>query len=309
MNLPPDDEPPRTVVDPTTARPILMAPLRQKRPMHTGAAPSGHACPFCQGQEADTPPEVAAQRDPGTAPDQPGWTARAFPNKYPANAHHEVIAEGRQHHEQPGDLDLACWRDCVRLWQQRVAALEARPGVACAYLFKNVGALAGASIAHNHSQVLGLPELPPRLVLELQTTARLPHCPWCRTLQRAEPEQRLVHRTRAHAVLVPDPPKLPNETWLVPIDCGDDFLRTDVDSLAAALHALFAAVAHGLGRPAFNLWLHRIPGQRFHWHFELQPRTGQMAGLELGGDMYINSVPPQRTAERLRQGLAAAARD
>jgi hypothetical protein len=27
---------PRCVVDPTTGRPILMAPLRQQRPMHTG---------------------------------------------------------------------------------------------------------------------------------------------------------------------------------------------------------------------------------------------------------------------------------
>ncbi len=35
----------------------------------------------------------------------------------------------------------------------------------------------------------------------------------------------------------------------------------------------------------------RIPRGAFHWHFELQPRTGQMAGLELGGDMYINSIP------------------
>jgi len=303
---PPDDEQPRTVVDPTTARPILMAPLRQKRPMHTGPQPSQQRCPFCQGQEHETPPEVAARRDAGTVGDQAGWTARAFPNKYPANAHHEVVAEGRDHHEQPGDLDEATWRECLLLWQQRVAALEARPGIACTYLFKNVGALAGASIAHNHSQILGLPELPPRLALEWQTTRALAACPWCRTVATAAADGRLVYAGRAHVVVVPDPPKLPNETWLLPVDCADDFLHTDVDSLAAALHALFAAVAHGLGRPAFNLWLHRIPRQRFHWHFELQPRTGQMAGLELGGDMYINSVPPQRTAERLRQGLSAA---
>ena len=301
-----DDTAPRTVVDPTTGRPILLAPRRQQRPMHTNGAAPSDGCPFCQGHEAETPPEVAAVRRPGAAADQPGWSVRVFPNKYPANDHHEVIAEGRQHHEQPGDLDLACWRDCVRLWQQRVAALEARPGVACAYLFKNVGALAGASIAHNHSQILGLPELPPRLQLEARTTRDLPHCPWCATLATAAAEQRLVFAGARHSVLVPHPPKLPHETWLLPHRCDDDFLTTDLDSLAAALHALFTAVARGLPRPAFNLWLHRIPRQRFHWHFELQPRTGQMAGLELGGDMYINSIPPQLSAEKLRQGLRNA---
>ena len=295
-----DDEP-RTVIDPTTGRPILLAPRRQQRPMQTGPQAKAGRCPFCRGHEADTPPAVDAQNDATGE----GWQARAFPNKYPANAHHEVIAEGAAHHEQPGDLDAAAWRQCVRLWQRRLQAMEALPGIRCAYLFKNVGALAGASIAHNHSQVLGLPELPPRLQLEWQTTHTLAACPWCKTLANAANEQRLIFATAHHAVIAPQPPKLPHETWLLPTNCDDDFLHTDLDSLATALHALFQAVARGLGRPAFNMWLHRIRGERFHWHFELQPRTGQMAGLELGGDMYINSLPAATSAARLRAGLAA----
>jgi UDPglucose--hexose-1-phosphate uridylyltransferase len=300
------DSEPRTVVDPTTGRPILLAPRRQQRPMHTGPHANRAACPFCAGNERETPPEVAAVRPPHTQPDGPGWTARAFPNKYPANAHHEVIAEGGEHSEQPTELGVAVWRDSLQLCRDRVRALEARTGVACAYWFKNVGASAGASIAHNHSQLLGLPELPPRLELERRTAHALARCPWCATLARAEAEQRLVFRSAQHAVVVPDPPKLPHETWLLPVQCDDDFLATDLDSLAHALHALFVAIAHGLQRPAFNLWLHRVPRERFHWHFELQPRTGQMAGLELGGDMYINAVPAATSAQRLRAGLAAA---
>ncbi len=296
---------PRCVVDPTTGRPILMAPQRQKRPMHTGPAAAAGACPFCPGNESDTPPEVEVVRNTGSAGATSRWTARAFPNKYPANDCHEVIAEGAEHHEQPGDLDVATWRACLSLWQRRVRALEARPGIATAYLFKNTGALAGASIAHNHSQLLGLPELPPRLQLELAHARALPQCPWCASLAGAAAEGRLVHQSPAHAVFAPDPPKLPHETWLLPRRCDDDFLTTDLDSLAEAMHALFVAVARGLGRPAFNLWLHRVPGQRFHWHFELQPRTGQMAGLELGGDMYINSVPAAVSAARLRAGLGS----
>jgi UDPglucose--hexose-1-phosphate uridylyltransferase len=301
-----DDSDPRTVIEPTTGRPILMAPRRQGRPMHTGPQASAGVCPFCQGNEAETPPEVAAARDAASAPDGPGWDGRVFPNKYPANHHHEVIAEGRAHCEQPAELDLATWRQCIRLWQQRVAAIEARPGVGCTFLFKNVGSLAGASIAHNHSQILGLPELPPRLVLELQQHRRSGDCAWCRTLATARREQRLVLATASHAVVVPDPPKLPHETWLMPKNCDDDSATTDLESLATAMRGLFVAIAHGLGRPAFNLWLHRIPGERFHWHFELQPRTGQMAGLELGGDMYINALPARVSAQRLRRGLAAA---
>ena len=302
-----DGSEPRTVIEPTTGRPILMAPRRQQRPMLTGAGALGRGCPFCPGNERETPPEVDAVRAAGSAADAPGWTARAFPNKYPANACHEVLAEGGEHREQPADLDVTTWRACLQLWQRRVRAIEAQPGVACAFLFKNVGALAGASIAHNHTQVLGLGDVPPRLQLELQRARGLPQCPWCATLATADAEHRLVFRSKRHAVLAPEPPKLPNETWLLPVDCDDDFATTDLDSLAAAMHALFTGVAHGLGHPAFNLWLHRVPRERFHWHFELQPRTGQMAGLELGGDMYINSMPATASASRLRAGLAAAA--
>ncbi|HEX5878163.1 MAG TPA: galactose-1-phosphate uridylyltransferase [Actinomycetota bacterium] len=43
-------------------------------------------CPFCPGNEHMTPPEVWADRDPGTEPDKPGWHVRVVPNKFPAFA-------------------------------------------------------------------------------------------------------------------------------------------------------------------------------------------------------------------------------
>jgi UDPglucose--hexose-1-phosphate uridylyltransferase len=41
------------------------------------------SCPFCEGREDRTPPEVWAARPGGGEPDSPGWTARAVPNLYP----------------------------------------------------------------------------------------------------------------------------------------------------------------------------------------------------------------------------------
>jgi UDPglucose--hexose-1-phosphate uridylyltransferase len=43
-------------------------------------------CPFCPGNEHMTPPEVWADRRPGTEPDRPGWRVRVVPNKFPAFA-------------------------------------------------------------------------------------------------------------------------------------------------------------------------------------------------------------------------------
>ena len=183
---------PHTVVDPTTGRPILMAPQRQKRPMHTGSKASSKRCPFCSGHEQDTPTEVDAARLAGTNANQPGWTVRAFANLYPATVQHEVIAEGAEHREHPCDLDVSTWRDAITVWQRRILAVEATDGTACAFLFKNVGARAGASIAHNHSQVIGLPELPPRLELERSQQRSHGRCLTCATLSTAGAEQRIV---------------------------------------------------------------------------------------------------------------------
>lgn len=287
---------PRLETDPMTGRPILAAPRRRLRPLHVG--PSNRRCPFCAGHESDTPREIDAVREPGTSADGPGWRVRAFPNLFPACEPHYVIAEGGEHQAWPAALPAELWRDALVVWRRRVAAIE-RAGQH-AFLFKNVGQRAGASVEHNHTQVLGLPMLPPRLALELDVARASPRCAICADLERARQDGRMVWRGTAHAVIAPAHPKLPHETWLVPLAHERDFDERSHADLAASLHAAFRAFANGLAQPPFNLWLHRIPGADFHWHFELQPRTGNLAGLELGGEMYINSVPPSESAATLR---------
>ena len=44
------------------------------------------------------------------------------------------------------------------------------------------------------------------------------------------------------------------------------------------------------------------------WAFSFGLIKGQLAGLELGGDMYINSISAVASAEKLRRGLGDAAR-
>jgi UDPglucose--hexose-1-phosphate uridylyltransferase len=51
------------------------------------------SCPFCEGREDRTPPEVWAERPGGGPPDSPGWTARAVPNLYPVFGGMDETAE------------------------------------------------------------------------------------------------------------------------------------------------------------------------------------------------------------------------
>ena len=78
---------PEIRIDQLTGLRTILAPGRAERPegFKKGAredkGPEG--CPFCEGNEGKTPPEVYAVR-PNGKPDTPGWTSRVVPNLYPA---------------------------------------------------------------------------------------------------------------------------------------------------------------------------------------------------------------------------------
>jgi UDPglucose--hexose-1-phosphate uridylyltransferase len=47
---------------------------------------------------------------------------------------------------------------------------------------------------------------------------------------------------------------------------------------------------------------HSAEAQLYHWHWELIPRTSQLAGLEWGAGVHINPLSPERAAQKLRDG-------
>jgi len=79
---------PEIRADQLTGLPTILAPGRSDRPLdfHSSARKPGaeESCPFCEGREDSTPPEVWADRPGGGDPDTPGWRMRAVPNLYPA---------------------------------------------------------------------------------------------------------------------------------------------------------------------------------------------------------------------------------
>ncbi len=94
-------------IDQLTGLPAILAPGRALRPSDLrSAAPSprdtgkkrtgAEECPFCEGEEKRTPPEVYATRPGGGGPDRPGWTTRVVPNLYPA-----LSAEGDDRGSDP----------------------------------------------------------------------------------------------------------------------------------------------------------------------------------------------------------------
>jgi UDPglucose--hexose-1-phosphate uridylyltransferase len=330
--------------DPVTHHWVILAPERAARPLalshakpHDRHDAERDACPFCEGREEDTPGELFALRDVGSAPNGPGWRLRVVPNKFPAVrplpgaevvsggglfeslpgvGEHELIIECARHEANPARLTDAEFRDVLLAYRARVAALSADPRYAYVLVFKNVGAEAGASLAHLHSQVITLPIVPDAVRAELDgATAYYRHagrCVFCDVLhQEARLGVRVVAETEHFAAFAPFAGRFAYETWLLPKAHDsryESLTDTHAGELARLLRQLLARLDAVLGEPAYNYYLHTGPARagalpHYHWHIEVIPRTARPAGFEWGSGCFINAVPPERAAAELRSAV------
>lgn len=283
-----------------------MAPARAGRPHDVGGPRDGAGCPFCSGREDETPPEVMAVRPAGGPPGSPGWLVRVVPNKYPALPPecgvHEVILNTPRHVERLADLTDEEAGLAGEVWAQRVAATGADPRGLWPFLFLNQGAAAGASLQHTHTQVVGLPFAPPRLVARERAFEEAAVCPICEDLGDAG--DRLVDERDGLVAWCPRVPPLSGAVRIAPRRHASSWEHDPGPAAAARfLRAQAQAAGERLRADAINLWLNqpRPDGSgRYHWHIDLIPRLGTLAGLELGAGVIAVAQRPEDTAARLR---------
>jgi UDPglucose--hexose-1-phosphate uridylyltransferase len=300
--------------DPVSGREVIFAPARAKRPggHEAGVEPEAvdetATCPFCEGHEQETPPELfALGSEKSRGPDAPGWKVRVVPNLYPAFERQQVVVHTPTHTRSLGDvpdeqlaLVAEAWAEAAeRAWAQGFDHLLA---------VINEGKAAGSSRLHSHSQLVWLEQAPPEVTTEAPQL-RKDACALCALLHDLDPALKLAERKLPGGTVslsVASTGRAPYELLIAPNDhCPGAFGNTEL--LAAAL-ALAAEGVRRLkaveGAPPFNLWLHNFQTDG-HWHLELVPRLNVFAGVELGGGIFINTLLPEDAAARLREALPA----
>ena len=135
-------------------------------------------CPFCEGNEHLTPPEIFAIRN--NEPNKAGWKVRVIPNLYKAvqietpfgskeaghyevwNGYgaHEVIIDTPRHITKMNQLSKDEYYNWLHVLRLRVADLKNDKRMVYVTLFKNHGYYAGATQSHPHTQIIALPVLP-----------------------------------------------------------------------------------------------------------------------------------------------------
>ncbi|MFH1593086.1 MAG: galactose-1-phosphate uridylyltransferase [Candidatus Omnitrophota bacterium] len=289
------------------------------------------SCPFCQGNENMTPPEIIAYRKLGQ-PDSPGWSVRVVPNKYPALSidgdlcktgsgvydkmngvgAHEVIIDIPDHKLDIADVGDTQAEEVIRSYLGRSTDLRKDARFKYILIFRNYGRSAGASLEHPHSQVIALPIVPKRVNEELHSSMKYfnykDRCVFCDILnQELSDKERIIEENEFFVSFCPFMSRFPYETWIIPKKHESAFVslqKEGVRPLGILLRNTMKCLKKVLKDPPYNYIIHTSPingleKDYYHWHIEIIPKLVNVAGFEWGSGFYVNPVPPEVAASNL----------
>jgi UDPglucose--hexose-1-phosphate uridylyltransferase len=222
-----------------------------------------------------------------------------------------VLAPPREHralHAVGNELIEAILTEASRA----LAAARASGQTDYLQVVQNWGVQAGARTNHLCLDLYDLPQIPHRVAEEMGGAARFViregECPFCRLVRdELRRPDRLVWEDASSVAFAPYASRSPFEVWIVPRVHQADFGRAtalDVAGTAEALRQVLSRLAASLDGPPYNLVLHSAPLREqvdatYHWHWEIHPRLREIAGLELGTGLPVNSVSPEDAVEEL----------
>ncbi len=289
-------------------------------------------CPFCRGNEIQTPAEVLVYRD-GIEGSE--WRVRVVPNKFAALTPggtttrsiegqffrkmdgvgaHEVVIETPHHNRGMALMDDQEVELILQAYWERYNAHRADPKVRLVIIFKNYGLSAGTSLEHPHSQIVATPIAPARIRRRLEVAMThyddTGECVY-RAMVEAESRvgDRVIAETSGFIVFHPFASRSPFETWIAPKrPCASfgNVSRDQLTELAPALRQTLLRLYRGLNDPDYNLIVHTAPIEDenknyYMWHIQNVPRLTTVAGFEMGSGIYINTALPEQTANFMRR--------
>ena len=306
--------------DAISGRDVIVAVERAARPFTVEAPPAtgvARGCPFCHGNEDMTPPEVHRTGE-GPA-ETTGWRVRVVPNLYPivdapsthdaregsvrVTGAHEVVILSPDHDASFGKLEPEAAVEVLTVIRHRVQE-HLTGGHRYVQVFMNHGKAAGASIAHPHAQIVALDRVPEAVetsVARFATTDLVAH-----ELADARKHDRVVVDGPApvwapFAAWVPYGMRIAHRSTRARIEDATD---AELGVIAIGLRDALAALHRTLGEAPYNVVFRTAPpggsAGEFHWHLDVIPRVGIIAGFEEGTGMLVNTVAPEQAAVLLR---------
>ncbi|MEU3900939.1 galactose-1-phosphate uridylyltransferase [Streptomyces sp. NPDC045251] len=305
--------------DPLLGDSVAIASHRQGRTYH----PPADQCPLCpsHGERLSEIPDSS-------------YDVVVFENRFPSLAGDsgrcEVVCFTSDHNASFADLSEEQARLVLDAWTDRTSELSHLPSVEQVFCFENRGAEIGVTLGHPHGQIYAYPFTTPRTAQMLRSLAAHKDATGGENLFDAVLDEelageRVVLEGEHWAAFVPYSAHWPYEVHLYPKRRVPDLLGLD-EAARAEFPQVYLELLRRFDRifgegepptPYIAAW-HQAPfGQLedfegvtrddFALHLELftiRRTSGKLkflAGSESGMDVFINDVPPERAAERLRE--------
>ncbi|MDR3083289.1 MAG: galactose-1-phosphate uridylyltransferase [Streptomyces sp.] len=285
--------------------------------------PPADECPLCpsQGERLSEIPDSS-------------YDVVVFENRFPSLAGDsgrcEVVCFTSDHNASFADLTEEQAGLVLDAWTDRTAELSQLPAVEQVFCFENRGQEIGVTLGHPHGQIYAYPFTTPRTALMLRSVAAHKEATggenlFDAVLERELADERVVLESDHWVAFVPYAAHWPYEVHLYPRRRVPDLLALD-DAARAEFPEVYLELLRRFDRifgesepatPYIAAW-HQAPfgtlaeyegvnRDDFALHLELftiRRTSGKLkflAGSESGMNVFINDVPPERAAERLRE--------
>lgn len=308
--------------DPLLGDSVAIASHRQGRTYH----PPADECPLCPsaGDRLSEIPDSA-------------YDVVVFENRFPSLAGDagrcEVVCFTSDHDASFADLTPAQAGLVLEAWTDRTAELSHLPSVEQVFCFENRGAEIGVTLGHPHGQIYAYPFVTPRTALMLRSLAAFKEASGGRNLfddivADESAGERVVLEGEHWIAFVPYAAHWPYEVHLYPkrrvpdLLALDEAARAEFPQLYLELLRRFDRIfnARETGRtptPYISAW-HQAPFGTLDGYeginrddvalhlelFTIRRTSGKLkflAGSESGMSVFINDVPPEAAAQRLRE--------
>ncbi len=279
--------------------------------------PPADACPLCPSRDGRATEIPAADYD-----------VAVFENRFPSLAGDtgrcEVVCFTSDHDASFADLTAEQAALVLEAWTDRTAELSQHPAVQQVFCFENRGAEIGVTLGHPHGQIYAYPFVTPRTERMLTQLAAHRDKTGGNLFDDVLADEladgrRIVLDAEHWTAFVPYAAHWPYEVHLYPKRRVPDLLAL-AEAARTEFPQVYLEVLRRFDRifgpdepptPYISAWhqapLHAADRGEFALHLELftvRRTSGKLkflAGSESGMNVFINDVPPEAAAERLRE--------
>lgn len=293
-------------------------------------------CPFCEGNEALSDAEIdascaQAERSKNT----PGWINRVVANRYRAVSietsaevdeegiyrsmggfgAHEILIDTTGHDSDLALMSLDETVSYLRMVAKRLDNLSQDSRIAHVSVFKNVGILAGETMAHPHTQIVALPFIPSHIASMYEREAAYHRAHHAHLLldevaQTIDEEARLIAREGDFCLYTPFASRYPFELRIAPMVVLTSLANASseqLESLALLMRRSVHLMKLVLGKKvAYNMVIRDSMRDDKPCHtvyIALFPRLFGVSALESEEGISINPMPPEEAAKLYKERL------